>query len=108
MEISHSCHQSEHQHCKIATNASKKKKKVVTFCQHAKYLFNFAQPGPPGVWEPLPPPNYVRELRGRLPDVRHQAPVQPPGPVHAHCQGLAGERACHAGSEPALRRHAER
>lgn len=50
----------------------------------------------------------MRALRGRLLDVRHQASIQPPGPVHAHRQRLTGERARHAGSEPALRWHAER
>lgn len=67
----------------------------------------FSAVGPSGVWEPLPPPDSVCELWGCLPDVRHQAPVQPPGPVYAHRQRLAGERARHARAQPALPRHAE-
>ena len=64
--------------------------------------------GTPGLWEPPPPADLVCELRGRLPDLRHQAAVQPPGPLHAHPEGLAGERARDAGAQPALRGHAER
>lgn len=105
MAISYSCHQSEHQHCKIARKIQAKKKPIIL---SACKPFRSAQPGPPGVREPLPSSNSVRALWRCLPDVRHQAAVQPPGPVHAHRQRLAGERARHAGSEPALRWHAER
>ena len=69
---------------------------------------NLLSVGAFGVREPLPPPDSVCELRGRLADVRHQAALQPPGPVHAHRQRLAGERACHAGAQSTLPRHAER
>lgn len=58
----------------------------------------YVLPGALGLREPSPASDAVHQLRRRFLDVHHEAALQPPGPVHAHRQGEAGERACHAGS----------
>lgn len=56
--------------------------------------------GPRGFREPLPTSDALPKLWRGLPDLCHQAPLQPSGRVHAHVEGDAGERSGDAGAQP--------